>query len=36
MATDTKDSVLGIKERKLITDPIDDNNPVTVQLFQIL
>jgi len=35
MATETKDSVFGKKERKLITDPIDDNNPVTVQVLGV-
>jgi Na+-transporting NADH:ubiquinone oxidoreductase subunit D len=35
MATDTKNAVFGKKERKLITDPIDDNNPVTVQVLGV-
>ena len=35
MATETKDAVLGKKELKLITDPINDNNPVTVQILGV-
>lgn len=35
MATDTKSSVFGKNEKKLIVDPIDDNNPVTVQILGV-
>ncbi len=35
MATETKDGVLGKKELKLLTDPINDNNPVTVQVLGV-
>jgi Na+-transporting NADH:ubiquinone oxidoreductase subunit D len=35
MATDTKNAVFGKKEQKLIIDPIDDNNPVTVQVLGV-
>lgn len=35
MATEIKESVFSKKERKLIIDPIDDNNPVTVQVLGV-
>lgn len=30
-----KESLFGKKERKLLTDPLDDNNPITVQVLGI-
>ena len=30
-----KKSLLGKKERKLLTDPLSDNNPVTIQVLGI-
>ena len=33
--TKAKEPIFGKKERKLITDPLDDNNPITVQVLGI-
>ena len=30
-----KEPLFGKKERKLLTDPLDDNNPITVQVLGI-
>ncbi len=35
MATETKDGIFGKKERGLLLDPINDNNPVTVQILGV-
>lgn len=35
MATETKETLLGKKELRLLTDPINDNNPITVQVLGI-
>ena len=31
----TKEPLFGKKERKLLTDPLNDNNPITVQVLGI-